>query len=45
MGTALDSNYLKGLATIGERMLILLDIDKVVNDEVLGLGTALRHAA
>lgn len=45
MGTALASNYLKGLATVGERMLILLDIDEVVNDEVLGLGTALRHAA
>lgn len=45
MGTALDSNYLKGLATVGERMLILLDIDKVLNDEVLGLGLTLRHAA
>ncbi|WP_420476968.1 chemotaxis protein CheW [Noviherbaspirillum sp. ST9] len=45
MGTALDSNYLKGLATVDDRMLILLDIDKVVNDEVLGLGTRLRQAA
>lgn len=45
MGTALDSSTLKGLATVGERMLILLDIDKVVNDDVLGLGAALRQAA
>ncbi|OWW18768.1 chemotaxis protein CheW [Noviherbaspirillum denitrificans] len=45
MGTALDTNYLQGLATLDERMLILLDIDKVVNDEVLGLGMNLRQAA
>jgi hypothetical protein len=30
---------------IDERMLIFLDIDNVVNDEVLGMGAALRHAA
>lgn len=45
MGTALDSSHLTGLATVDERMLILLDIDKVVDDEVLGLGMPLRHAA
>ena len=45
MGTALDSSHLKGLATVDDRMLILLDIDKVVDDEVLGLSTSLRQAA
>jgi hypothetical protein len=43
--TALNTNYPKGLAMIDERMLIFLDIDNVVNDEVLGMGAALRHAA
>lgn len=31
MGTALNADYLTGLGTLGERMLILVDIDKLMS--------------
>jgi purine-binding chemotaxis protein CheW len=34
-----------GLGTVGERMLILLDIDKLLSSEDMGLLTAARAAA
>ncbi|MDX5406020.1 MAG: chemotaxis protein CheW [Chromatiaceae bacterium] len=38
-GVAFDSNYLKGLATIDEKMLILVDIEALIGSEELGLIT------
>ncbi|WP_019140312.1 chemotaxis protein CheW [Noviherbaspirillum massiliense] len=37
MGTALNTDYLVGLGTIDERMLILVDIDKLMSSEELSL--------
>jgi purine-binding chemotaxis protein CheW len=37
MGTALDTDYLIGLGTLDERMLILVDIDKLMGSEDMGL--------
>ncbi len=37
MGTAVDANYLMGLGTIDERMLILLDIDSLMSSAEIGL--------
>ncbi len=37
MGTAFNSNYLTGLGTIDERMLILVDIDKLMSSQEMGL--------
>ncbi|SFC49755.1 purine-binding chemotaxis protein CheW [Polaromonas sp. OV174] len=37
MGTVLDTDYLIGLGTIDERMLILMDIDKLMSSSELGL--------
>ena len=37
MGTSLDTNYLIGLGTIDERMLILLDIDKLMSSGEFGM--------
>jgi purine-binding chemotaxis protein CheW len=37
MGTALNTNYLIGLGTIDERMLILVDIDQLMSSEEMGL--------
>ncbi|WP_019141211.1 chemotaxis protein CheW [Noviherbaspirillum massiliense] len=37
MGTALNTDYLVGLGTIDERMLILVDIDKLMTSEEMGL--------
>jgi purine-binding chemotaxis protein CheW len=34
---SLDAGYLRGLGTVGERMLILLDIDALMQSEELGL--------
>jgi purine-binding chemotaxis protein CheW len=45
MGAAADTRHLRGLGTIGERILILLDIDALMRSEDLGLVTALPHAA
>ena len=45
MGTTADGDYITGLGTIGERMLILLDIDKLMSSEQLGLIAATQKAA
>ena len=37
MGTAFSSDYLIGLGTIDERMLILVNIDKLMSSEEMGL--------
>jgi purine-binding chemotaxis protein CheW len=37
MGTALNTDYLIGLGTLDERMLILVDIDKMMSSEEMGL--------
>ena len=37
MGSALDTNYLIGLGTLDDRMLILVDIDRLMSGEELGL--------
>jgi len=37
MGTAFNSDYLTGLGTMEERMLILVDIDKLMSSEEMGL--------
>jgi purine-binding chemotaxis protein CheW len=37
MGTTFDSDYLIGLGTLNERMLILVDIDKLMSSAEMGL--------
>ena len=37
MGSALNSNYLIGLGTLDERMLILIDIDRLMSSPDMGL--------
>lgn len=37
MGSAIDADYLIGLGTIDERMLILMDIDKLMASDDIGL--------
>ena len=37
MGSALDIDYLIGLGTLDERMLILVDIDRLMSSAELGL--------
>ena len=41
MGSALDTDYLIGLGTLDDRMLILVDIDRLMSGEELGLVDAL----
>jgi len=45
LGASVAAEYLQGLGTVGERMLILLDIDKLLSAEDMGLLTAARPAA
>jgi purine-binding chemotaxis protein CheW len=45
MGTTSDGDYITGLGTVGERMLILLDIDRLMSSEQLGLITSMQKAA
>jgi purine-binding chemotaxis protein CheW len=45
LGASVTSDYLQGLGTVGERMLILLDIDKLLSSEEMGLLAASRAAA
>jgi len=37
MGTALNTDYLIGLGTVDQRMLILVDIDKLMSSAEMGL--------
>jgi len=43
MGTAFNTNYLTGLGTIDQRMLILIDIDKLMSSSEMGLIETLAH--
>ncbi|HWU98786.1 MAG TPA: chemotaxis protein CheW [Oxalicibacterium sp.] len=45
MGSILAAEYLKGLGTLDERMLILLDIDKLMSSTEMGFAPELKHAA
>jgi len=45
LGASVSSDYLQGLGTVGERMLILLDIDGLLGSEEMGLLAAARAAA
>ena len=45
MGTTADGDTILGLGTVGERMLIVLDIDKLMSFEQLGLITNTQKAA
>ncbi|HEY9223768.1 MAG TPA: chemotaxis protein CheW [Variovorax sp.] len=40
MGSTLDTDYLIGLGTLDERMLILVDIDRLMSSEEMGLVEA-----
>ena len=42
MGTAFNTDYLIGLGTLDERMLILIDIDKLMSSDEMGL---MEHVA
>jgi purine-binding chemotaxis protein CheW len=44
LGASVAADYLMGLGTVGERMLILLDIDKLLSSEDMGLLTVARAA-
>jgi purine-binding chemotaxis protein CheW len=37
LGTALDTDFLHGIGTVDGRMLILLDIERLMSSEELGL--------
>ncbi len=41
MGTAFNTDYLIGLGTLDERMLILVDIDKLMSSDEMGLVDSL----
>jgi purine-binding chemotaxis protein CheW len=41
LGSAINTNYLIGLGTLDERMLILVDIDKLMASDDIGLAHAL----
>lgn len=45
LGATVSGEYLRGLGTVGERMLILLDIDKLLGSEEMGLLAAAKEAA
>jgi purine-binding chemotaxis protein CheW len=33
MGTTVDTEYLKGLTSVGERMVLLLDVDRLLQPQ------------
>ena len=43
MGSVLDTDYLIGLGTLDERMLILVDIDKLMSSDEMGLVNSVAH--
>ncbi|BDT57956.1 chemotaxis protein CheW [Massilia varians] len=45
MGASADGDTIIGLGTVGERMLIVLDIDKLMSSEQLGLIADVQKAA
>jgi purine-binding chemotaxis protein CheW len=44
-GAALDTRYLQGLGTVDERMLILVDIEKLMTGREMELVEAAEEAA
>ncbi len=45
IGGGIDADHLLGLGTVGERMLILLDIERLMSSPDMGLVTTLADAA
>jgi purine-binding chemotaxis protein CheW len=45
MGGGIEADCLQGLGTVGERMLILLDIERLMASPDMGLVAPLAHAA
>ena len=45
LGANVSTEFLQGLGTVGERMLILLDIDKLLGSDEMGLLATSRAAA
>jgi purine-binding chemotaxis protein CheW len=45
LGASVTAEYLQGLGTVDDRMLILLDIDKLLSSAEMGLLAAARSAA
>jgi purine-binding chemotaxis protein CheW len=45
MGSVLNTGYLIGMGTVEERMLILVDIEKLMGSEEIGLITSLHRQA
>jgi purine-binding chemotaxis protein CheW len=45
LGATVSGEYLRGLGTVGDRMLIMLDIDQLLGSEEMGLLTAAKEAA
>ncbi|MEW6021587.1 MAG: chemotaxis protein CheW [Pseudomonadota bacterium] len=45
IGGGIDADHLLGLGTVGERMLILLDIERLMASPDMGLATTLADAA
>jgi purine-binding chemotaxis protein CheW len=43
MGAVLDTDYLIGLGTLDDRMLILVDIDKLMSSDDIGLINSISH--
>ncbi len=37
LGTRVNTRFIKGMVTLGERIVVLLDVDKLMNPEELGL--------
>ncbi len=45
MGTALNTDYLIGLGTVDERMLILIDIDRLMSSDEMGLIATMQQSS
>ena len=45
MGSTAEGDYITGLGTVGERMLIMLDIDQLMSSDKLGLIGGTKQAA
>jgi purine-binding chemotaxis protein CheW len=45
MGTSAATSYIRGLATVAERMVVLLDIDRLIGDDLPQLAPSAGRAA
>ncbi|ALG67173.1 chemotaxis protein CheW [Beggiatoa leptomitoformis] len=43
-GSVISIEFIKGLATVGEKMVIMLDIDKLLNSQELAVVENINHA-